>query len=126
MAVGRERTARAIAIRDHVLPLMQLHGAPQRIQAGELSMVVTRWEQDELSFLLRTPFTRLPTEVVGRTGSYNKALLIQKAPPMLPYGLDIWHNRKKTMSLQWSEGDAAVDVVSFRPGPWKAEVLALK
>jgi hypothetical protein len=122
MAVGRERTARTIAIRDHVLPLMQLHGAPRRI----LSMVVTRWEQGGLSFLLRTRFTRLPSEVVGRVESYEAALLIQKARPVLPYGLDIWHHRKKTMSLQWSEGDAAVQAISFRPGPWEAEVLALK
>ena len=129
MAVGRERTARAIAIRDHVLPLLQLHGAPQKLQAGESSLMLTFWQKSGLSFSVHTPFTPFPIEVAGRAGSYDEALLIQKglaARPTLPWRLDIWHNGRKMMSLQWSHRDTAVEAISFRPGPWEAEVLALK
>jgi hypothetical protein len=43
MTVGRQRTARAIAIRDHVLPAILAHGWLEKVPARETTIPTTRW-----------------------------------------------------------------------------------
>ncbi len=55
--------------------------------------------------------------------SYSPAQARQRADPVLPWGLDVWHGRK-VLSLQWDDA-GRVEVVSFNRGPWEDEALAL-
>ena len=88
-----------------------------------MTIPTTRWEVGSLMFMLRTPFARLPG--MRASNSYQDALIQQQAKPVLGYGLDVWCDRVKVMSLQWREGDAAFSATSFHPGSWEAAALAL-
>jgi hypothetical protein len=46
-----------------------------------------------------------------------------KLPEALPYCIDISHGRKG-LSLGWAD-DGRTCVISFKRGPWEAELLAL-
>ena len=115
------RAAHALAIRDHVLPLIRERGALQSIGIVRIVTVVA-WEAKPLLFTLRTPFSGGPKE--GPAPSYQHALLRQQAKAVLPYGLDVWHRGRKVMSLEWS-GAGESNLIRFMAGEWEAEVLAL-
>ncbi len=112
------RTARALAIRDHLLPLIRVQGAMKEIGGSGLRTVV--WEAGGFGFALRSPFTPWPDAPLF---SYNEALAKQRASPVLSWGLDVRH-RRKVLSLQWDDA-GRVEVISFTRGPWEDEVLAL-
>jgi hypothetical protein len=112
--------ARAIAIREHLLPLIRVHGTMQEISgaAGRLAV----WKAGTLTCTVRSPFTPWPAEEPP-TASYEQAISRQRAKPVLPWALDVWRGRK-VLSLQWDD-DGRVEVVSFIRGPWEAEALAM-
>jgi hypothetical protein len=112
------RTERAVAIRDHLLPLIRVQGAMEEI--GGLRMVT--WKAGRFAFALRSPFTAWGIKA-SPPGSYSAALAKQRANPVLPWGLDVWHGRK-VLSLQWDDA-GRVEVISFTRGPWEDEALAL-
>ena len=140
MAAGKAWTARAVEIRDHVLPLIRQHGELQREPFGTQFITKTRWackpsgetvpvkhakrEADAvLLFSLRTPFSNWLT---GRDEPAPAAALTRNAAnPVFGYSLDVWFVGHRVMSLQWEDGDNAIEVISFRPGAWVAVVLAL-
>ena len=117
MAVGRERMARAVEIRNHVLPLIRARGELQRMPFGTQCITKTRWlcrpsgetvsestlrqaDADELlRFSLRTPFSNWLTERDRPGSRYAAARARNAAKPVLGYGLDVWHGNK-VMSLQ--------------------------
>ena len=113
-----DRTARALAIRDHLLPLIRAQGAMKEIGGSGLRSVT--WEVGGFGFMLRSPFTPWPDAPLF---SYNEALAKQRASPVLSWGLDVWRGRK-LLSLQWDDAGRA-EVISFTRGPWEEEVLAL-
>ena len=114
MATDEER---AVAlIRNHLVPLIEAKGEAQAV--GPTSQMM--WEAGSFRFALRTPSS--PNPVREGSPDYSKALAEKNASGMLPYGLDIWHN-EKVLSLQWDVDKLAV--MSFKRGPWEAEVLAL-
>lgn len=125
VAAGRQRTMRAIQIRDHVLPLVRERGMFERLQGSRASICMIHWRIGALKFMLRTPFSGWPTRWQSHQSlSYRAAILVQRARPVLGYGLDVWQGRK-VMSLQWdAKGDT--EVISFHPGPWEDEVLSLR
>ncbi len=114
-----DRTARALAIRDHLLPLIRAHGAMREISKGGLRMVA--WKAGRFAFALRSPFTSWPDVAPD---SYAAALAEQRAGPVLPWGLDVWHGCK-VLSLQWDDA-GRVEVISFNRGPWEDEALAMR
>jgi len=66
---------------------------------------------------------------VPKVGTYSHALRRQRGIHMnLEYGLDVWAWRNgkfaKVMFVEWS-ASGLVDLVSFRRGPWEAELRAL-
>ena len=71
----------------------------------------------DLSMLYRTPFQALPQP--SEHVRYLQAMLGGRGN--LPYGLDIWHNRKKVMLVEWDEGE--FQLVSYKPGEWKFLML---
>jgi hypothetical protein len=84
-------TERALAIRDHVLPLLRSGTA---VVMGS-TRFVTR-EAKPFLFAFRGPLANVLAE------------------PQ-PYCLDVFHRGRKVMSLEWAD-DGSVRLVSFRPG----------
>lgn len=110
---------RALALRDHLLPLVRQRGRLQtqrdavRIIALEFGpWVLNHW----------TPFNDLAAEQAASPG-YRRALEQQRSRPELPYGLDVWRE-EKVLSVLWADhGAFAVD--HFIRGDWEDEALAL-
>jgi hypothetical protein len=69
--------------------------------------------KEDLSMLYRTPFQ--PLQQASEHVHYMQAMLKDKGN--LPYGLDIWHNRKKVMLVEWNEGE--FQLVTYKPGEWE-------
>jgi hypothetical protein len=66
------------------------------------------------------PFQPLPDDQ-----SKQKYLAARYGIPLRqspPYGLDIWAP-KKVLNVEWSD-QGKVELVSFRPGEWEAELIA--
>jgi hypothetical protein len=108
---------RALAIRDHVLPLIRDRGSLQRL--NHVSIVT--WGARALRFALRTPSSSWPTE--GPAPSYQQAPARQQASA-LPYALEVWFAGRKVMSLDWSDS-GAFRLTRFTAGEWEAKALAL-
>ncbi len=89
-------------------------------EIGGLRMVT--WKAGRFAFALRSPFTAWGIKA-SPPGSYSAALAKQRANPVLPWGLDVWHGRK-VLSLHWDDA-GRVEVISFTRGPWEDEALAL-
>ena len=97
---AKPRLTRALAVRDHLVPLIYADG---RIQGGDL------------------PFMGL------KIGPYQMALNTPKVPfPVgLPWQLDLWGPKgSKLLGLEW-EDDGKVEVREFQAGEWCGAVLAL-
>lgn len=110
---------RALAIRDHLLPLLRERGTLE-LQRGSVRLVAL--EIDLWSFHHWTPFSDLSADEASSPG-YRHALGRQRATPDLPYGLDVWRG-EKLLSILWAD-DGAFEVVSFVRGAWEEEALAL-
>ena len=97
---GKPRLTRALAVRDHLVPLIYADG---RIQGGNL------------------PFMGL------KIGPYQMALNTPKVPfPVgLPWQFDLWgSDGSKLLGLEW-EDDGKVEVRDFQAGEWYGVVLTL-
>jgi hypothetical protein len=114
------RAARALAIRDHLLPLIRAHGFV--LEAGGGSLRIVMWRAGRFRFALRGP-PITPWPGTSPPGSYAAALARQRADPVPPWGLDVWHDRK-VLSLRWDDAGRA-EVISFNRGRWEAEALTI-
>ena len=110
---------RALAIRDHLLPLVRKHGAIEN-QHGPVRVIGLK--MDPWAFSHWTPFNELSPEEASSPG-YRHALERQRGTPDLPYGLDVWHG-EKVLSVLWSD-DGAFQVACFVRGPWEDAALTL-
>ena len=108
---------RALAIRDHVLPLIRDRGSLQRL--NDVSIVT--WGARALRFALRTPSSSWPNE---RTAPPYQQTLTGQQASTLPYALDVWFAGRKVMSLEWSDA-GAFNLIRFTAGEWEAKALAL-
>jgi hypothetical protein len=106
------------AIRDAALMILRREGHPQTT-AGKTPNRITFVELASLRIAHNTPFTPQPAP----SDSLSYALAQAGRLPQ-PYALDIWDDRKKTFSVSWSEGDAALRVTTFRKGPWINRLLS--
>ena len=85
---------RALAIRDHLVPLVRLSGS-QEVQRDSVrlislqrgSWIITHW----------TPFNELARDEASSPG-YRHALGRQQSAPSLPYGMDVSHDGRKVLS----------------------------
>jgi hypothetical protein len=113
-------TGRAIAIRDHILPLLRQDGTVevQRDVVRLTELRIRGWV-----FRLWTPFNELGREEASSPG-YRHAIERQRSRKALPYGLDIWEGTAPVLRILWSD-DGTVDVASFLRGQWEDEVLRL-
>src|SRR5258707_13224212 len=90
------RRARAIVIRDAVLPWLREHGTDEVIEGCRVRTA----EIGEFQFCCRTPFSGAPGPKKNAPHGYQRALLSQQRHFGLSYGLDVWTTGKKAMSIE--------------------------
>jgi hypothetical protein len=110
---------RALAIRDHLLPLIRGNG---RLKVQRDVVRLIELELDSWLFTHWTPFNDLPAEEAA-SPAYRHALQQQRSRPELPYGLEVWRG-DKVLSVLWSD-HGAFAVPCFVRGAWEDEALAL-
>src|SRR3954454_16611321 len=110
---------RALAIRDHLLPLVRQHGRLE-VQRGCVRRITL--EQPPWIIHHWTPFNDLQAEEASSPG-YRHALERQHAGLDLPYGLEVWHNAK-VLDILWAD-DGRIEIACFIRGPWEDAALAL-
>ena len=111
---------RALAIRDHLVPLVRRLGRIE-VQQGALRLIAHRpagWDFEHW-----TPFNDLAPGEAASPG-YRHALGRQRGVPDLPYGLDAWRGGTKVLSILWAD-DGSVEVATFLRGPWEDQALSL-
>jgi hypothetical protein len=111
---------RALAIRDHLLPLVQDRGALET-QRGAVRLVSLRigpW-----AFEHWTPFADLAPGEASPPG-YRHAVERQHTATDLPYGINVHRDGAKVLSVLWADG-GAFEVAVFARGAWEDEALAL-
>ena len=115
MTVG-SKVARTLALRDLALKAVRERGAWEK--AGITYLMMLR--DGEITISHRTPFQRSP-ELSDKTKYY---LALLGGPETLPFGLDVWHKRRKVLNIEWDE-NGRIAVVSFTPGDWELELERL-
>ena len=110
---------RALAIRDHLLPLVRDGGVLecQRDAMRVISLQLGPWLINHW-----TPFNDLSPDQASSPG-YRHALERQHTRPDLPYGLEVWRGAK-VLSVLWAD-NGCLEVETFVRGFWEDEVLAL-
>jgi hypothetical protein len=111
---------RALAIRDHLVPLVRDRGKLE-LQEGSVRLIVLQTGPWTLNHW--TPFNELASEQASSPG-YRHALARQHGRVDLPYGLDLWHEGAKLLSVLWAD-DGSSEVARFVRGPWEHEAVAL-
>jgi hypothetical protein len=115
--IARERLARALAIRDHVVPLIYGRG----VLTGETDNVrILTWRAAFCGFLLRVPLNLPPVDDERPMRAPRPSGL----PSELHYGLDVTRNRVRLLTVQWAENGRA-ELLFFKPGHWEADVLGI-
>ena len=112
--------ARALAIRDRLLPFVRGHGTLE-VQRGPVRLVALRtgpWTIEHW-----TPFAELSPDEASSPG-YRYALERRRAGPDLPCGLDLRRDGTRVLGVLWID-DGASEVAAFVRGPWEDEALAL-
>jgi hypothetical protein len=120
LKVAASSDARALAIRDHILPLVREHGS---LEDKDSTMRVMVLERAPWKLVHWTPFNALDHAEASSPG-YRHALQRQHTQPDLPYGLNVRHEQVEVLSLLWAD-DGAFKVRTFLRGPWEATALAL-
>jgi hypothetical protein len=96
---------------------MRKRGMIERIGPGSLLI----WDAPPFKFSLVTPFSGSPDRPILR--SHQEAVQMQYEAKPLPYRLNVWRGAR-VMFVEWAE-DGPFAILSFKPGNWENEVLAL-
>ena len=111
---------RALAIRDHLLPLVRDRGVLE-CQRGSVRLIAL--QLGPWLFNHWTPFNELSREEASSPG-YRHALELQHTRPDLPYGLEVWRDAK-VLSILWAD-NGSFEVDRFVRGSWEDEALLLE
>jgi hypothetical protein len=114
-----EQVTRALGLRDQALRLLRHAGAWLDVEGYPGK--VRSYDDEQLFILHRTPFTPPPVSEAAAAVGIDASTQRQAARE---YGLDIWRQSKKVLSLIWDEGQG-LGVVMFKEGPWEADLVAL-
>ena len=110
---------RALAIRDHLLPLVR-EGGRLEVQRGPIRLLTL--ERTPWVIHHWTPFNDLQPGEASSPG-YRHAIERQHASPDLPYGLEVWHGAK-VLGVLWAD-DGRFEVANFVRGPREDRAVAL-
>lgn len=110
---------RALAIRDHLLPIIRERGTLQE-QQGAIRLI--RLRMAPWLFNHWTPFKTILSSEAASPG-YRHALEHQHAGTDLPYGLEVWQD-ERVLSVMWAD-DGACQVNAFVRGSWEEAALSL-
>jgi len=113
------RLEAAIAIRDHILKLMDTEG---RWTSGS-GIKIRYWARDGFDAFLNTPFNPAPHAKPDTRSypSYAHAVIAQRTKRPMSYELSLWYGRK-VLSIEWqATGEARL--ISFRRGDWERTLL---
>jgi hypothetical protein len=123
LRVAASGDARALAIRDHILPLVRERGILEDLDGKNSTLRLLVLELDRWRFMHWTPFNALSSLEASSPG-YRHALQRQHTRHDLPYGLDVWHEHVKVLGLLWAN-DGSFAVGDFVRGEWEDAALAL-
>jgi hypothetical protein len=123
LRIAASGDARALAIRDNVLPLVRAHGMIQDLEGKDSTLRLIVLDRGPWRFTHWTPFNALAPNEASSPG-YRHALERQRARPDLTYGLDIRHDRENVLSLLWADC-GAFEIVRFVRGAWEDAALEL-
>jgi hypothetical protein len=112
---------RALVIRDYLLPLVRARG---RLEVQRDAMRLITLQMGPWTVTHWTPFNDLDPDEASSPG-YRHALERQQAGPVLPYGMEVWHDENKVLSVLWAE-EGTSEISSFVRGPWEDEALLLR
>lgn len=115
--------ARALAIREHVLPIVRTQGLLEDLEGKDSPLRLTVLERGPWRLTHWTPFNALALTDASSPG-YRHALARQRTTPGLPYGLEIRHEQATVLSLLWAD-DGVFEVITFVRGGWEDAALAL-
>jgi hypothetical protein len=116
---SEDTLARAVNLRDAAVRLLRHRG--NWLEIENYPGKVRSYDDDHLFILYRTPFTPPPISAEAEAAGIDAAAQRQAARE---YGLDIWRESRKVISLIWNEGKAPA-VVLHKAGPWEDELKAL-
>ncbi len=115
--------ANALAVRDHIVPIVREHGVLQDLKDKDSSLRLLVLDREVWRFMHWTPFNALAPSQASSPG-YRHALADQHTRPDLPYGLDVWHDGTNVLSVLWADA-GTFEIVTFRPGVWEAAAKSL-
>ncbi|MEJ0017298.1 MAG: hypothetical protein WDN25_12155 [Acetobacteraceae bacterium] len=115
--------AQALAIRDHILPLLRQRGT---MQVQRDAVRLTELRTGVWAFRHWTPFNEIGADEASSPG-YRRAVERQRAQAPMPYGFEVWYGTEpdKVLRILWAE-DGSIQVASFVRGPWEEEALSLQ
>ena len=112
------KLARAVKLRDAAIAIVRRCGTWETDRFGVIKIMGAR--TGAIRIIYRTPFQPITSDQSRQ--KYLGALYRIPLRKNLSYGLDIWAP-KKVLNIEWSE-QGKVELVSFRPGEWEAQLIA--
>ena len=91
----------------------EIEGYPGRLRS---------YDDNSLFILHRTPFQPPPVSEAAAAAGVTEQ---QQMAAARGYGLDIWRNKKKVLSLIWDAEESELGVVMFKPGAWEDDLARL-
>lgn len=114
-----EHFTRAFALRELALKLLRADGAWEDVEGYPGK--VRSFEAERIFMLHRTPFQPVP---VSHPATLAGVTPNQQRDVAREYGLDVWYDNKKALSLIWNEG-GSLGIVVFKQGAWEVELASL-
>jgi hypothetical protein len=111
---------RALAICDHLVPLIRDRGRLE-LQRGSVRLISLQMSPWTLAHW--APFNA-PAPEEASSPEYRHALERQHEGPGLPYGIEVWHDGMRVLSVLWAD-DGTSEVGRFVRGSWEDDALAL-
>lgn len=114
-----EHFTKAFALRELALKLLRADGAWEDVEGYPGK--VRSFEAERIFMLHRTPFQPVP---VSHSATLAGVTPNQQRDVAREYGLDVWYDNKKALSLIWNEG-GSLGIVVFKQGAWEVELASL-
>lgn len=112
------RMRRADRLRALALPLLRDAGNWEQVE--NYPGKVRSYTQGQLFMLHRTPFQPIPISEAAQAAGISR---LHQRDVARAYGLDVWWERRKVLSLIWNEG-GPLGLVVYKAGGWEQALVA--